>query len=90
MRHVAPVRVELGTRTIFNLLGPLSNPAGVKRQMLGVFAPKWLEPLAEVLRELGSERVWVVHGSDGLDEITTTGPTHVVELARRRRSALRQ
>ena len=81
MRHVGPARVELGARTIFNLLGPLSNPAGVKRQLLGVFAREWLEPLARVLRSLGSERVWLVHGSDGLDEITTTGPTSVVELA---------
>jgi anthranilate phosphoribosyltransferase len=80
MRHVAPVRVELGTRTLFNLLGPLSNPAGVGRQLLGVFSEAWLEPLTQVLKELGSERVWTVHGSDGLDEITTTGPTHVVAL----------
>jgi anthranilate phosphoribosyltransferase len=80
MRHVAPVRVELGTRTLFNLLGPLSNPAGVSRQLLGVFSDTWLEPLTQVLKELGSERVWTVHGSDGLDEITTTGPTHVVAL----------
>src|SRR5215212_1846465 len=80
MRHVAPVRVELGTRTLFNLLGPLSNPAGVSRQLLGVFAEAWLEPLTQVLKELGSERVWTVHGADGLDEITTTGPTHVVAL----------
>jgi anthranilate phosphoribosyltransferase len=80
MRHVAPIRVELGTRTLFNLLGPLSNPAGVSRQLLGVFAEAWLEPLTEVLKELGSERVWTVHGCDGLDEITTTGPTHVVAL----------
>jgi len=80
MRHVAPVRTELGTRTIFNLLGPLSNPAGVKRILLGVFAESWLEPIAETLRDLGTERAWVIHGSDGLDEITTTGPTRVVEL----------
>jgi len=80
MRHVAPVRVELGTRTLFNLLGPLSNPAGVSRQLLGVFSDAWLEPLTHVLQELGSERVWTVHGSDGLDEITTTGPTQVVAL----------
>lgn len=80
MRHVGPVRVELGTRTIFNLLGPLSNPAGVKRQLLGVFSEVWLQPLAEVLRNLGSECVWLVHGSDGLDEMTTTGPTRVVAL----------
>jgi anthranilate phosphoribosyltransferase len=80
MRHVGPVRVELGTRTIFNLLGPLSNPAGVTRQVVGVFSPAWLEPIAETLKQLGSEHVWVVHGEDGLDELTTTGPTHVVEL----------
>jgi anthranilate phosphoribosyltransferase len=80
MRHVGPARVELGTRTIFNLLGPLSNPAGVKRQLIGVFSAAWLEPMAEVLRNFGSERVWVTHGLDGLDEITTTGPTKVVEL----------
>ncbi len=80
MRHVAPTRVELGTRTIFNLLGPLSNPAGAKRQLIGVFDGVWAEPMAEVLRNLGSERVWVVHGSDGTDELTTTGPSDVVEL----------
>jgi anthranilate phosphoribosyltransferase len=80
MRHVGPVRVELGTRTLFNLIGPLSNPAGVRRQLLGVFSQSWLEPLVEVLRALGSERVWAVHGSDGLDEITTTGATTVVAL----------
>jgi anthranilate phosphoribosyltransferase len=80
MRHVGPTRVELGTRTIFNLLGPLANPAGVKRQLIGVFSSTWLEPLAEVLRNLGSERVWITNGMDGLDEITTTGPTNVVEL----------
>ena len=80
MRHVGPTRVELGTRTIFNLLGPLANPAGVRRQLIGVFSSAWLEPLAEVLRNLGSERVWITHGTDGLDEITTTGPTKVVEL----------
>ena len=80
MRHVGPTRVELGTRTIFNLLGPLSNPAGVRRQLIGVFSAAWLEPMAEVLRNLGSERVWIAHGSDGLDEITTTGPTRIVEL----------
>jgi anthranilate phosphoribosyltransferase len=81
MKHVGPARVELGTRTIFNLLGPLSNPAGVKRQMVGVFARPWIEPLANVLGALGMERAYVVHGSDGLDEITTTGPTYVAELA---------
>ena len=80
MRHVAPVRTELGIRTIFNLLGPLCNPAGVTYQLLGVFSPDWLEPLAEVLRNLGSESVWLVNGSDGLDEVTTTGPTRVTAL----------
>jgi anthranilate phosphoribosyltransferase len=80
MRHVGAIRAELGTRTIFNLLGPLSNPAGVKRQMVGVFSRQWVEPLAQVLNNLGSERAFVVHGSDGLDEITTTGPTTVASL----------
>src|SRR5204862_7805332 len=80
MKNVGPTRVELGTRTIFNLLGPLSNPAGVKRQMVGVFSRQWLEPLAQVLKNLGAEAVWVVHGSDGLDEITTAGPTHVAAM----------
>jgi anthranilate phosphoribosyltransferase len=80
MRHVGPTRVELGTRTIFNLMGPLSNPAGTKRQLIGVFSEQWLEPMAHVLAELGTERAWLVHGSDGIDEITTTGPTHVAEL----------
>lgn len=77
MRHVAGARVELGTRTIFNLLGPLSNPAGVKRQLLGVFSARWVRPLAETLGRLGAERAWVVHGSDGLDELTVTGPSQV-------------
>ncbi len=80
MKHVGPARVELGTRTIFNLLGPLSNPAGVKRQLLGVFAPQWVEPLAHVLRDLGTERAWVVHGAGGVDEISLAGPTKVAEL----------
>jgi anthranilate phosphoribosyltransferase len=80
MRHVGPTRVELGTRTIFNLLGPMSNPARVKRQLVGVFAPQWVKPLAEVLRDLGHERAWVVHGADGLDELSTTGPSQVAEL----------
>lgn len=80
MRHVGPTRVELGTRTIFNVLGPLSNPAGTRRQVVGVYALQWVEPLAHVLNTLGAERVWVTHGSDGLDEITTTGPTHVAEV----------
>jgi anthranilate phosphoribosyltransferase len=80
MKNVGPTRVELGTRTIFNLLGPLSNPAGVRRQMVGVFSKLWTEPLAQVLKNLGAERAWVVHGSDGLDEITTSGPTTVTSL----------
>jgi len=79
MRHVGPVRVELGTRTIFNLLGPLSNPAGVKRQMLGVFSEQWLEPMAKTLTSLGSDFIWAAHGVDGLDEITTTGETKIIE-----------
>jgi anthranilate phosphoribosyltransferase len=80
MKHVGPSRVELGTRTIFNILGPLSNPAGTKRQLIGVFARKWVEPIAEAMNKLGADAVWVVHGSDGLDEITTTGPTSVAAL----------
>jgi anthranilate phosphoribosyltransferase len=80
MRHVAGPRVELGLRTIFNLLGPLSNPANVKRQFTGAFARDWIEPMARVLGNLGSERAWVVHGSDGLDELTTTGRSYVAEL----------
>src|SRR5271169_4422229 len=80
MKNVAATRVELGTRTIFNLLGPLSNPAGVRRQMIGVFSRQWTQPLAQVLKNLGAERIWVVHGSDGLDEITTAGPTSVSAL----------
>ena len=80
MKNVGATRVELGTRTIFNLLGPLSNPAGVRRQMIGVFSRHWTQPLAQVLKNLGAECVWVVHGSDGLDEITTSGPTSVTAL----------
>ena len=80
MKNVGPTRVELGTRTIFNLLGPLSNPARVKRQMVGTFSKQWVEPMAQVLKNLGSESIWVVHGSDGLDEITTAGPTSVAAL----------
>src|ERR1700754_5186655 len=70
MKNVNPTRVELGTRTIFNLLGPLSNPAGVTKQMVGVFSRQWVQPLAQVLKNLGAESVWVVHGSDGRDAIT--------------------
>lgn len=80
MKHVGPVRQQLGFRTIFNLLGPMSNPARVKRQLIGVFSDKWLEPLAHVLKALGTERAWLVHGADGLDELSISGPTHVVEL----------
>ena len=80
MKNVGPTRIELGTRTIFNLLGPLSNPAQVKRQMVGVFSRQWVEPIAQVLKNLGCERAYVVHGSDGLDEITTAGPTSVATL----------
>ncbi|MCO6178223.1 anthranilate phosphoribosyltransferase [Ciceribacter sp. RN22] len=79
MRHVGPARVELGTRTIFNIVGPLSSPASVKRQLFGVYSPEWLVPGAEALRDLGLTSAWVVHGS-GLDEITTTGPTMVAAL----------
>jgi len=79
MRHVGGTRVELGTRTIFNILGPLSNPGMVKRQLIGVFSKDWVVPMAETLAKLGSVRAWVVHG-DGLDEITTTGTTTVASL----------
>jgi anthranilate phosphoribosyltransferase len=78
MRHVTPIRAELGFRTIFNLLGPLANPAGAKRQLLGVYDTRWIEPLARVLGALGAERAWTVHGQ-GMDEITTTGETQVAE-----------
>lgn len=80
MRHVGPARVELGTRTIFNILGPLCNPARVRRQLLGVFNRDWLQPLAEVLKGLGHEKAWVVHGEYGFDELTSVGTTYVTAL----------
>lgn len=80
MRHVAPVRAEMGIRTIFNLLGPLCNPANTRSQLMGVYDKKWVRPIAEVLKSLDSESAWVVHGSDGLDELTTTGVSYVAEL----------
>ena len=80
MKNVGPTRVELATRTIFNLLGPLSNPAGVTRQLVGVFSRQWVQPLAQVLKNLGAKSAWIVHGSDGLDEITLTGPTFVAAI----------
>jgi len=80
MKHVGAARAELGIRTIFNLLGPLANPAGAQYQLLGVFDKAWLEPMAHVLAQLGSRAAWVVHGSDGLDEVTSTGTTHVAAL----------
>lgn len=79
VRHVGPARVEMATRTIFNLLGPMCNPAGVKRQLLGVFAPQWVLTAAKVLQKLGSEKVWVVYG-EGFDEVTITGTTQVAAL----------
>jgi anthranilate phosphoribosyltransferase len=80
MRHVGPVRAELGTRTIFNILGPLTNPAGVRRQLTGAFSAALLRPMAEVLRALGSERAWLVHGGDGTDELSIAAPSQVVAL----------
>ncbi len=80
MAHVGPVRAELGTRTIFNILGPLTNPAGVKRQLTGAFSRDLIRPMAETLGQLGSEKAWLVHGSDGTDEMTITGTTWVAQL----------
>ena len=80
MKHVGPVRMELGAKTIFNILGPLTNPAGVKRQLTGAFAIDLIFPMAEVLKELGSEVVWLVHGADGTDEISICGPTSAAVL----------
>ncbi|NMD09474.1 MAG: anthranilate phosphoribosyltransferase [Phyllobacteriaceae bacterium] len=80
MKHVGPTRVELGTRTIFNLLGPLSNPAGARRQVTGVFSKVWVEPLAHVLKNLGSEACWICHGEGGFDEIVPSGKTLIAEL----------
>ena len=80
MRHIGPTRVELGTRTVFNLLGPLTNPAGVKRQLTGAFSRAWIRPMAEVLRALGSEAAWLVHGSDGTDELSICGVSWVAAL----------
>ncbi|UJW86199.1 anthranilate phosphoribosyltransferase [Devosia sp. SL43] len=81
MKHVGPSRAEMGTRTLFNLLGPQSNPAGVRRYLLGVYDEQWVEPVAAALLANRAVKAWVVHGSDGLDEITTTGPTHVAQIA---------
>ena len=80
MRYVMPARVELGVRTVFNILGPLTNPAGVKRQLTGAFTQILIRPMAETLKSLGSERAWVVHGMDGTDEISIAGPTYVAAL----------
>ena len=79
-KYVGPVRVEMGIRTVFNILGPLCNPAGVKRYLIGVFAQEWVEPMALVLAKLGCERAWVVHGANGLDELSTTGANYICEV----------
>ena len=80
MKHVGPTRVELGTRTIFNILGPLANPAGVRRMLVGVFSPQWVEPIAVALKDLGAESAWVVHGAGGVDEMSLAGATKVAAL----------
>ncbi|MAN57783.1 MAG: anthranilate phosphoribosyltransferase [Paracoccus sp. (in: a-proteobacteria)] len=80
MRHVGPPRTELGTRTVFNLLGPLTNPASVRRQLTGAFSAQWIRPMAEVLRDLGSDAAWLVHGGDGTDELSIAGESHVAAL----------
>lgn len=80
MKVWGPIRAELGVRSLFNLLGPICNPGGVKRQVVGVFSADWVQPIAEALKDLGSERVWVVHGHDGLDELSTTGATMVADV----------
>ena len=80
MRHVGPARTELGTRTVFNILGPLTNPAGVRRQLTGAFSADWLRPMAETLRDLGSNAVWLVHGGDGTDELAISAPSRVAAL----------
>ncbi len=79
-RHVMPVRIELGTRTLFNILGPLTNPAGVKRQLTGAYSADLIRPMAEVLRLLGSEKAWLVHGGDGTDELSLSAPSRVAAL----------
>jgi anthranilate phosphoribosyltransferase len=80
MKHVGPVRKELGFRTIFNILGPICNPAGAKRQLIGVFSQEWIEPMAHVLRELGTDKTFIVHGADGLDELSLSGATQTAVL----------
>ncbi len=80
MKHVAPVRKALGRRTIFNLLGPLANPAGARRQLMGVYDKKWLRPVAEVLHQLGSDKAWIVHAANGMDEISLSGETYVARM----------
>lgn len=81
MRHVMPIRIEMGVRTIFNILGPLTNPAGVKRQLSGAFSPDWIRPMAETLAALGTEKAWLVHGGDGTDELSISAPSKVCSLA---------